>query len=148
MKLRSKTVAVTTAVLVVAGGGAALAYWTTTGTGTGSAATASANGSLTLHADFAAGLTPGASVPVTFTADNPGTSSLRLSEITDVTVSTGTPGCLAGDFVVRGLTTTPATVAAGSRGTKVGTATLAFTDTGVDQDACKGATVTLSVSSR
>jgi hypothetical protein len=45
--------------LVAGGGGAAYAYWTTTGSGGGSAANSTIGGTVTLHANFTGGLTPG-----------------------------------------------------------------------------------------
>lgn len=124
----------------------AFAYWTTTGAGTGSAANASSNGTIVLKASFAPGLTPGASEPVSFTASNAGTSSLYVGTVTSV-VSTSAVGCLAADFTVP-----PAienqTIAAGAvdEPLLVGS-TISFADTAVNQDACKGATVTLTLSS-
>ncbi len=56
--------------LVAGGGGAAYAYWTTTGSGSGTATNSAGQGTITLHANFAAGLAPGNSVPVSYTADN------------------------------------------------------------------------------
>jgi hypothetical protein len=136
----------TGAVVAMAIGGLALAYWTTTGSGTGSANNASANGSIVLHAGFAAGLTPGASEPVSFTADNAGTSSLQVGTVTSV-VSTSDPLCLPADFTVP-----PAlenqTIAAGQSGVALTNgSTITFADTAVNQDHCKGATITLTLSS-
>lgn len=122
---------------------AAYAYWTTTGSGSGSAANAGANGTLVLHASFDAGLTPGGSTPVTYTADNSGTSSLQLHNIHSV-VTTSDDGCKASDFSIADVTS-DVTVPKSTTGKTVGTGTLAFADTDVNQDACKGATVTLTV---
>jgi hypothetical protein len=122
---------------------AAYAYWTTNGSGTGSAANATGNGSLVLHASFGGGLTPGASKTVSYTADNAGTSSLRMHTIHSV-VTTSDPACLPADFTIEDVTS-DVTVPAGASGVAVGSGTLAFADTGANQDACKGATVTLTV---
>ena len=124
----------------------AYAYWTTTGSGTGSAANASSNGTILLHASFAPGLTPGASEPVSFTADNTNTSSLRVGTVTSV-VSTSAVGCLAADFTVPAAVENQ-TIPASTSGVALGTgSTISFADTAVNQDACKGATVTLTLSS-
>jgi hypothetical protein len=136
----------TTGVLALAAG--AFAYWTTTGAGTGSATNAASNGTLVLHATFAGGLTPGKTEPVTFTADNAGTSSLQVGTITSVvSIDAGHVGCLPADFTVP-TAVENTRVAAGATLFALPTAsTIAFADTAVNQDACKGAIVTLTVSS-
>jgi hypothetical protein len=142
-KLSKKTVAALTAAFLIVGGGA-YAYWTTTSAGTGAAPNASSNGTITLTATFATGLTPGASVPVTYTAANPGTSSLRVGTISHV-VSTSNALCLPADFTIANVIS-DTTVPAGSTNYAIaGTGTLAFADTAINQDACKGATVTLTL---
>jgi hypothetical protein len=124
----------------------AYAYWTTTGAGTGSAANASSNGTIVLHASFAPGLTPGASEPVSFTADNLNSSSLYVGTVSSV-VSTSNPGCLAADFTVPAAIENQ-TIPANTSGVALGTgSTITFADTAVNQDACKGATVTLTLTS-
>ena len=142
-RISKKTVAALTAALLIVGGGA-YAYWTTTSGGTGAAPNASSNGSLTLTATFPTGLTPGASATVTYTADNPGTSSLRVGTISHV-VSTSNALCLPADFTIANVVSNT-TVPAGSDDFAIaGTGTLAFADTAINQDACKGATVTLTL---
>jgi len=135
------------AVLLLAVG--AYAYWTTTGAGTGSATNASANGTLVLHATFASTLTPGATLPVSFTADNASTSSLRVGTVTTV-VSIDAPhvtsGCLAGDFTV-GPAIENQTIAKATSGVALLVpGSIVFNDTALNQDGCKGATVTLTLS--
>src|SRR6266496_6102601 len=117
MRLNKKLVAagVGTAV-ALALGGVALAYWTTTGAGTGNATNATSNGTIVLHAAFANGLTPGGSETVTYTADNAGTSSLRVGTITPTVGIDAThvaAGCLVGDFTISP-TASNTTVAAGA----------------------------------
>lgn len=142
-KISKKTVAALTAALLIIGGGA-YAYWTTTSAGTGAAPNASSNGTITLTATFAPGLTPGASIPVTYTASNPGTSKLFVGTISHV-VSTSNALCLPADFTIANVVS-DTTVAAGAFNTPIaGTGSLAFADTAINQDACKGATVTLTL---
>ena len=153
MKLRYKIgMGVATGAAVLAGGGAAFAYWTTSGSGTGSGTAASSNGTITLTAHFASNaLTPGGSVPVTITAANTGTSNLYLSTINAGKISLDstsvTAGCLVGDFSLTGVSTTPSEVKAGDKSDAVGTDTLNFANTDVNQDGCKGATITLTYTS-
>jgi hypothetical protein len=133
------------AVAAVAAVGA-YAYWTTTGSGNGSALNASSNGTIVLHASFAPGLTPGASEAVSFTADNLNSSSLYVGTVSSV-VSTSDAGCLPADFTVP-----PAienqTIPANTSGVALGIdSTITFADTALNQDHCKGATVTLTLTS-
>jgi hypothetical protein len=144
---RKTAVAVVAAAVIAIGGGVAFAYWSTTGSGTGSATNASSNGSVVLHATFANGLTPGASETVTYTADNAGTSSLQVGTITPtVSIDAAHSTCSAADFTIAP-TTSNTTVPAGASGVAAGTGTLAFADTAVNQDGCKGAVVTLTLAS-
>lgn len=132
--------------LVAAGGGAAYAYWTTTGAGTGTATNSEGNGTVTLHATFDGGLAPGDQVNVAYTADNTSaTTSTRVGALA-ASVSTSDELCLPAWFSVTA-NTDNALVAANSTGTAVGTGILTFSDVDTNQDACKGAVVTVSVTS-
>jgi len=134
------------AVLALAAG--AFAYWTTTGAGTGSATNAASNGTLVLHATFAAGLTPGKTEAVTFTADNAGTSSLQVGTVTSVvSIDAGHAGCLPADFTVPTAVENQRIAAGGALVPLTTSSTIAFADTAVSQDLCKGAIVTLTVTS-
>jgi hypothetical protein len=126
----------------------AFAYWTTTGAGTGTSTNAAGNGTLTLHAITAAGLTPGKTQPVTFTADNPGSSSLFVGVITTVdSIDAGHVGCLPADFAVTSLTSNTMVPKTSVAFPLTGSASITFTDTVANQDLCKGAIVTLTASS-
>jgi hypothetical protein len=142
-KFSRKTVAALTAAFLIIGGGA-YAYWTTTSAGTGSAPNAASNGTVTLTATFAAGLTPGANVPVTYTASNPGTSSLQVGTISHV-VTTSNAQCLPADFTIPNVVSNTTVPGGATNFAIAGTGTLTFTDTSVNQDACKSATVTLTL---
>lgn len=144
--LKKKTAVILTAgVLTVGTAAGAFAYWSTTGSGTGSATNASSNGNVVLHATFAGGLTPGASEQVAFTGDNGGTSSLYVGTIHSV-VTTSDPTCLAGDFTVADVVSNTA-LAPGASGTALGAGSITFHDSALNQDGCKGATVTLTLTS-
>lgn len=144
---RKKKIAIVAAVIVLAGSGAAFAYWTTTGSGTGTADNATSNGTLTLHATFDNGMTPGSSRTVTYTADNAGSSSLFVATITPtVSIDAGHSGCAPTNFTISP-TASNTRVAAGATAVAAGTGTLQFLDTDQNQDACKGATVTLTLAS-
>jgi hypothetical protein len=137
------------AVMAVLGLVAALggyAYWTSGGSGSGSA-TAGSTSAVTLHASFANGFYPGWSGPVTLTADNtnPGSVYVGTVHLASVGVDAGHSGCVAGDFTMPDVVVN-AEIASGNN-QPLGTGTLSFADTAVPQDACKGATITLNLTS-
>ncbi|MEW1819781.1 hypothetical protein AB0323_03170 [Arthrobacter sp. NPDC080031] len=144
--------AAATVALVAASGGAAYAYWSTTGSGSGAAANSAGTSPVTLHAAFAAGLAPGNSTSVTYTASNPNSSSTTVTLGTPtVTIDAAHASCDPGWFQVTasgGSTLVPAATVAGPGSAQVGTGTLTMVDlSGTSQDGCKGATVTVSVGS-
>lgn len=147
-KLTKKTIAVAAAsAVILSGAGVAYAYWTTTGSGSGQATSASSNGNIVLNASFAGGLTPGASRTVSYTADNANSSSLFVGTITPtVSIDAAHSSCAVADFTIPA-TAANTTVPASTNGFAVGTGTLTFADTSANQDACKGAIVTLTLAS-
>jgi hypothetical protein len=146
MTKKTKAVlALASAGMLSVGGAAAFAYWTTTGAGTGSAAASAGGGTVTLHSSFAAGLAPGQSAAVTYTADNSSDTSTVVGALS-ASVATSVPQCDPGWFSVTAVTGN-ATVGSHTTGTTVGTGTLKFNDSALNQDACKGATITVNVTS-
>jgi hypothetical protein len=136
-----------TCALAVAG--AALAYFTSTGSGTGTA-TAGSSSAVTLHATIPSSLYPGTSSAVSFTVDNPSSGSQRVGTISlsSVTVDAGHSTCsttISGgnpDFSM------PAVIVnhvfgPGNGQSVTPTGTVTMNETGVNQDACQGATLTL-----
>jgi hypothetical protein len=143
---KKRALGVLSAIAVLAVAGIAVAYWSTTGSGEGSGKVAASNGTLALHGSITNALTPGSTSPVTFTADNTGTSSLQVGTVKAV-VSTNKAGCEVEDFTIAA-TEENQVIPAGKSGvplTKEGSITMA--DTAANQDACKGATITLTLSS-
>jgi uncharacterized protein YaiE (UPF0345 family) len=151
MKLFTKRRAIfalTTALLVVVVGGA-YAYFTTTGTGTGTASVGSGS-TVTLHATVTGTLYPGTSSPVSFTVDNPSSGKQRVGVITlsSITVDAGHSECstvITGgtpDFTMPAVAVN-ATFASGNAQAVTPTGSLTMNDTGVSQDKCQGATLTL-----
>ena len=146
MTKKNKIVALAAAVALTGlGGGAAFAYWTTTGAGSGTGSTAASNGTVVLSAAVPSGLTPGGSGTVTYTGSNGGTSSLRVGTIHAV-VTTDKPLCNVADFTILDVVS-DTTVPAATSNVALGTGTLSFADTSDDQSACKGATITLTLTS-
>lgn len=140
------------ATLLAAGGGAAYAYWSTTGSGNGSAAASQGTQAVTINVTVDQGVAPGgAAKTITYTAANPNSSSTPVTLANPVVSTKLAPGatgvCDAAWFsatVPAGTTTVPA----GATAAALGTGQLSFTDDpAVNQDACKGATITVTVTS-
>lgn len=133
--------------------GAAFAYFTTNGSGTGTA-TVGSSSAVTLHATITANLYPGVSSPVSFTVDNPSSGSQRVGTITlaSITTDAGHSSCstvLTGgnpDFAMPAVTVNK-NFAAGNGQSVTPTGTLTMNETGANQDACQGASLTLHLTS-
>jgi hypothetical protein len=134
------------AALLAAGGGAAYAYWSTTGSGSGSAAASSGTEAVTINVTVAPGVAPGTPKTITYTADNPNSSSTPVT-LVDPVVTTSVAGCFPEWFTAT-VPDGPTTVLGGANATALGTGTLTLIDDPtVNQDACKGAIITVSVDS-
>ena len=136
-----------TCALAVAG--VALAYFTSSGSGTGNA-TVGSSSAVALHATVSSSLYPGTSSPVSFTVDNPSSGSQRVGTITlsSITVDAGHSTCsttISGgnpDFSMPAVAVNKV-FPAGNGQSVTPTGSLTMNETGVNQDACQGATVTL-----
>ncbi len=149
--LRNKrALAVLGVVAVMAVAGAAIAFWTASGSGSGSGSVANSNGSLVLHGTITEALTPGGSSPVAYSADNSNGTSLQVGTVhavVSIDAEHAAAGCKASDFTI-GDTVENQTVAAHSSGVALANkGTISMTDSGENQDACKGATISLELSS-
>ncbi len=144
---RRRTLVLTIVALLGLAGGA-YAFWTAAGTGSVSG-DANDGGTITLSGTIEADTSaPGVDANVEFTASNPTTSAItvgtvKLRVLIPITVDAGHAACDLDDFsmadVVQG-----EVVAAGAVAHSLDDdGTLVFDDTGVNQDACKGATLTL-----
>jgi hypothetical protein len=151
---RKRKVALVAAALVGAASVGAYAFWTSTGAGTGSAATSSGAAAVTVvQTSTPAGLAPGAPAqPLSGTFTNPNNAAVWINSvsvsISDVVDSGGTSlgsACDADDYTISGSPIAiGAEVLADDTSTWSG-ATIAFNNKpGVDQNACKGATVELA----
>lgn len=128
---------------------AAYAYWTSTGTGTGSATVDNPSGSVTLKATVSGALVPGGTAPVALTATNPTSSDVRLAtvKLTSVALDAAHSGCNASDFSMADVAENATVVKGASNAALPVQGTLAMANTAANQDACKGATLTLTLSS-
>ena len=151
--LKSRRFAVVSAViamLVVAA--VAYAYWSATGSGTGSALTDNP-GAQTVSVDQTTaptGLYPGSTINLSGTLTNSSTNPVHVNSISGTVTSVDTThanaGCSSSDYSVGGTSSIGGSGSvAGSGGTQTWSGlTLTMSNTGVSQDACKGATVNIS----
>ena len=150
-KKRALAALATTCVLALAAG--AYAYFTSTGSGTATA-TVGSSSAVVLHGTVAGSLYPGAAQTVTFTVDNPSTGAQRVGTISlsKVQADAGHPTCsttITGenpDFTMAAVAVNK-TYASGNAQAVTPTGSLKMNDTGVNQDACQGATLTLTLAS-
>ncbi len=136
-------------VCALAVAGVAVAYFTSSGSGTGSASVGSSS-SVTLHATISSSLYPGSSSPVTFTVDNPSSGVQRVGTVSlaSISVDAGHSECsttISGgnpDFTMSAVPVNQV-FPPGNGQSVSATGTLAMNETGVNQDACQGAALTL-----
>jgi hypothetical protein len=122
----------------------AYAYWTSAGDGSHSGTAASA-AALTVTVSFPDGqLHPGGNVAVTGSITNNTTSDVQVATVTQQSI-TASGSCAAGDFHFTGTVTGGSQVLSAAGGSTGFTGTLSMDETGSNQDACQGATITLTV---
>jgi hypothetical protein len=149
-KRRGLALAAVGALALAAG---AYAYFTSTGSGTATA-TVGTSSAVILKGTVTGNLYPGSSSPVTLTVDNPSSGKQRIGTVTlekitadaghsscSVVISGGNPDFTMADVVVN------KTFPAGNGQAVTPGGTLTMNDTGVNQDACQGATLTLTLKS-
>lgn len=143
-----KVVAVITVVGALALAVGAFAFFTGGGSGSGTAGVGT-SGAVTLTATVPDGITPGNSEPVTFTAANATAAGIQVSNVhlVSVTADPGAVGCVTDDFSMADVTEADE-VAAGATAQQLSQlGSLVYADTASNQDACKGATLTLALTS-
>lgn len=137
-------------VAILAVAGVAVAFWTTTGAGEGSGKVATSNGTLALHGSITEALTPGGSSPVTFTADNSNSSSLQVGTVhavVKIDAEHAEAGCKASDFSIADTVENQVIAAKASGVALAHNGSISMADTEANQDACKGASISLELSS-
>jgi hypothetical protein len=126
---------------------AAVAYFTSSGSGTATA-TVGSSSSVTLHGTSASTLYPGTASVVSFTVDNPspGTQRVGTIHLASVTTDLAHSSCAVADFTMPDVVANQSFPNGNSQAvTATGTVTMA--NTGVSQDACQGAPLTLNLTS-
>ncbi len=140
-------------VAVLAVAGVAYAYFTTTGSGTATA-TVGSGSTVTLKGTVSGNLYPGNSATVSFTVDNPSSAAQRVGTISlsSISVDAGHSTCSVlttggnPDFTMASVAVNKV-FATGNNQSVTQTGTLQMNDTGVSQNACQGATLTLNLTS-
>lgn len=145
---RKKLVAGASAIAILAGSGIAAAFWTGSGSGSGTG-TAATGSSVTLTGTIAAGLAPNLTKAVTLTAANASSAAITISTVhlEGITVDAGHAACDTADFSMADVVENHAVPAGASAEALPTSGALVFTETSANQDACKGATLTLDLSS-
>jgi len=145
LTMKRRGIAISAVALVIVAG--AIAYFTSTGSGTGTANVGSSQ-AVTLHASVSQSLYPGTSSPVSFTVDNPSTGNQRVGVIhlASVAADAGHSACTTADFTMPDVTANQVFGPGNGQAVTAG-GTLSMANTGVSQDACQGATLTLNVTS-
>lgn len=139
-------------VLGLSGTGVAYAYWSQGGSGTGSAATGTTVAVTVNQTSTITGLFPGGSpVALAGNFDNPNSSSVTVTGVTGtVTAIGGTdvdvnkPACTTADYTVGGTSSTPGAIPSGTGVGSWSGLTVRMVDNGLNQDNCKGRTITIS----
>jgi hypothetical protein len=126
----------------------AVAYWTGSGSGSGSGQVGT-NGFVTLTGTIVPGSAPGTSEPVSFTAANPSESPIQVNKVhlVSVEVDGAHAACETDDFTMADVTQSHEVPAEATIEALPNDGSLVYANTAVSQDACKGATLTLTLSS-
>ena len=134
-------------IAVVAIGGLAFAYWTGGGSGTGSGSVGTSN-AVVLTGTVSPGSSPGTSKPVSFTAANSGTATYVTEvQLVSVAADGAHSACVVADFTMANVAQGHLVPAGATVEPLPNNGSLAFANTGLNQDACKNATLTLTLSS-
>jgi camelysin-like metallo-endopeptidase len=144
--IHKRTAVVAAAAVLIVGGGVAYAFWTTGGAGAGTAATGTSVDLVVNQTTVLDPMFPG-DTPQTLSGDFDNTSdgTMHVESVTVSIASVDLAGCSAADYTLTSATmAVPQEVVVGAaQGAWTG-ATIQFNNTTDNQDACKGATVTLA----
>lgn len=144
-RLKRRTIAVLTAVLVLVVGGVAYAYWTNDGSGTGQATTGTNNSVVINQTSTIGGLAPG-TPPQTLsgTFDNPNDGPVFVTSVNAEVTGTDQDGCDATNYTIAGSAPVNAQIPPGQDVGSWGGLTIQFNSKpAVNQDACKTAVVSI-----
>jgi hypothetical protein len=145
---RKKLMAALGVVAVLAIAAVAVAYWTGGGSGSGSAAVGT-NGSVVLTGTVTPGSAPGTAEPVSFTAANASESPIQVTKVHLVSIAVDSEhvACATADFTMADVAEAHQVPAGATVEPLPNDGSLVYANTAVSQDNCKGATLTLTLSS-
>jgi hypothetical protein len=145
---KKRAVAVLIGLTAVAITAVAVAFWTGTGTGTGEA-TVGESGAVALTGTVAEGIAPGTAEPVAFTAANPSESPVQVGTVhlVAVAVDGAHATCEVADFSMVDVAENHQVPAEATVEPLPNAGSLVYANTCVSQDTCKGATLTLTLTS-
>ncbi len=151
MRMRKKLFVGGAVIAALAVSGTAYAFWSSTGTGTGSGNVGNVtNGDIVLDGTLSADLIPGGTATLAVTVANNSAAPVRIGPVS-ATVSAKDGSNHEINNVCQISATTynqNTTVAANQSATALGNLTVSMVNDGsVDQDVCKGATVTFQLTS-
>src|SRR3954451_4722948 len=152
-KFTKKRLLVLTSVTALALAGIAFAFFSSTGSGsgTGSVANPTTTGSITVTGTVSTAEYPGGSSAVTFTAANSLSQAVRVHNVSLVSVApdAGHSACDTSNtvFTMTAVTEDHLVPASATAEALPNNGTLNMADSGSSQDNCKGATLTLTLSS-
>lgn len=142
---RPAVIALITLGAIVAGGTAAYAYWTTQGTGTGTATTGSVEEVTVLQENTPSGLYPGGpGVGINGTIVNDNDTDVNVGGLTAVVTATTAAGCEADDYIIEGTAVLGSNLIQENATTTWTGLTVRLDETGLNQDACQGAGITIT----
>jgi hypothetical protein len=146
MHLSKKMKVTITAVVLAFAAAGAYAYWTGAGGGSGEA-TVGDGGTVTLTATVAGEAAPGTAQDVSFTAANATTSPVFVTavQLGTVTADGDHAGCATADFTMADIPQGQQIPAGATAAALDDDGSLVYANTAVNQDACKGATLTLTL---
>lgn len=152
-KFTKKRLLIVTSVTVLALAGIAFAFFSSTGTGSGAGSVASptTTGAITVTGTVSTAEYPGGSSSVTFTAANSLSQAVRVHNVhlVSVTPDGGHSACDTSSsvFTMTDVTEDHLVPASATTEALPNNGTLNMADSGSNQDNCKGATLTLSLTS-
>lgn len=135
------------AAALLLGGGVAFAFWTSSGTGTGTAAAATTDSVDITQVGSISGLYPdGPGQTISIDIANPNDSDVSIGDVTATVSGTDKVGCTADDFAISGPVYGGGTIIGGGSQAASGATIRMVNDPLRNQDACKGAVVSLAFS--
>lgn len=148
IKSHKRLVGIGGTVLALAITAAAVAYWTGSGSGSGTATVGTTSGTLELTATVKGEVTPGGEVPVEFEATNTGSTAVAVGAVSLERVESNKEGdCATEDFTMDTVFEEGVIVNAHETQSLPANGSLKYQDTASNQDGCKGAVLTLHISS-